>query len=152
MTIDELFDLVAVVAIMHAADTTYEPKAKKALRKLKKLENDPLVVKHFGRPKPNRKWNDFSHFQNAEGFSVTTKEVYDSLFVEIIEEEAPDWKSSYERWGAHAWHDASGEYVFSGDGCGQQPWYETAALLRERIQTHEKELAYKKEYESCNEH
>lgn len=139
MTIDELFDLVAPVAIMHAADTTYEPKAKKALRKLKKLENDPLVVKHFGAPNTDRDWMALVEFSEADGFRHTVVDVYKTLFMEIIEDAAPDWEHHFDRWGAHAWRDASGEHVFSGDACRMVPWYETAALLRERIQEHENE-------------
>jgi hypothetical protein len=134
MTTDQLFDLVAPIAIMHFADLCYEKQAVVALQKLQAQERDPLVVATFG-SKPGRNWLDYVDYPSPDNLP-TIDDIYKQLFREIIEEEASDWTEFFDRWGAYAWRDANGTPVFSGDAGFCMPWYETAALLRERIADH----------------
>ncbi len=138
MTLDQLFDLVAPVAITHHADLRYEAKAQQALRILEQNENDPTVIESFKSPTAERNWLDYLDEHEPEGFPAI-QDVYKELFDLIVEEEAPGFERFVDRWGAYAWRDANRTLVFAGDSQMQYPWYETAQLLRERIAQHAQE-------------
>jgi len=122
MTTEELFDAVAPIAIYHCTDVRFQQRAKVGLRKLKaagvQLPDEPL-----------------------DDLADWAKDEHDRLFIEIVSDLAPEWTWDYDRWGAKAWKDERGALVFAGDAHDQFPWYETAALLKERVLEHQLEGA-----------
>lgn len=120
MTTEELFDAVAPIAIYHCCDLRFEQKAKIGLRKLRVA----LPVAAQFKLADMRDW---------------AKERYDEAMVEIVSDLRPDWTWSHDKWGAKTWYDAGKQMVMSGDGNGEFPWFETAALLQARVEEHVEE-------------
>lgn len=118
MTTEELFDAVAPIAIYHHCDLRFQQKAKIGLRKLKAA----------GKLDPAAKLDDQNCF---------AKECYDTLMIEIVTDLRPDWTWRFDKWGAKTWYDRSNQMVMSGDGDCDFPWFETAELLKERVEEHQ---------------
>jgi hypothetical protein len=113
------FDLVAPVAIYHAADVCFKEKARTALRKLKRQKVAPGHLK-------------LDDAETAEW----AREEYDRLFGEIVEQERPELEFGYDYWGAKGYklpHQSSKDFEISGEACGHLPYFETAELLVERL-------------------
>lgn len=119
MTAEELFDAVAPIAIYHRVDLRFKQKAKVGLRKLQAA----------GIRSAEDRLDELADWAKGE---------YDRLFVEIVKDLAPEWSWTHDRWGARAWKDERGLPVFAGDDHDQFPWYETAALLQERVREHQR--------------
>jgi hypothetical protein len=120
MTNDELFDAVAPIAIYHQADLRFQQKAKIGLRKLKAAGVQPTEAK----------------LDDLRDWAATT---YVELFQTVVESVTDGWTLYFDKWGARAYKDQHGTPVFSGDGSWEFPWYETAALLKERVLEHQGE-------------
>ena len=124
MTTEELFDLVAPIAIYHGADVCYKKKALAALRILRKADwtgRKPLPSTHLD------ELNDWA------------RELYDELFENIVEENGPEeLEQGYDYWGAKGYklpHQGSKNFELSGDSSMQYPWYADAATLIERVKS-----------------
>ena len=116
---NELFDLIAAVAIYHHADVCFKSESSKALRKLQKAG----IV--------SADWK----LDGAE-VSNWAKDEYDRLFEEIVKDTRQDLEIGRDYWGAKCvrWPGQhSTKYAFSGDSIGQFPWYETADMLIGRL-------------------
>jgi hypothetical protein len=125
MKTEELFDLVAPIAIYHGTDVAFKSKACKAFRKLKLLSKED--------------------FGTAQGFAVDLKEiesldacnpwaarVYNQLFIKIVQSEV-SWDWEYDKSGCRVFVDESNYPWFAGDNYGMFAWYETAELIKERM-------------------
>lgn len=106
------FDMIAPIAIWHFADCEF---AREALIGFRKARKAGLL--------------------KAEHIDQTAGEVcdlYNRLFEEIVLEEKPDWVPVIDQYGAKGFRNEDG-IVFTGDDSGFYPWYETAALILERV-------------------
>lgn len=140
-TTNQLFDLVAPIAICGGADCCYEAKAVAAWEQIAKLPADvwrangcPDLWKEFG---PLLSWNlrDNDDFQQVyDGFALPA---YVALFEAIMGDNGDDaWEAGRDYWGAKGYKrpgDSNKNFSLAGDSCGQLPWYETADLLIRRI-------------------
>jgi hypothetical protein len=141
MTATQLFNLVAPIAIYHGADVCYEPKARHAINRLRKLAAvEPAIQQRFGRTARRKAWEEYREHVEPENLP-NVLDLYKDLFREIVEGERPEWCEFVDRWGAYGYKDAQGQTVFSGDACFCFPWYETAELLVERIEMHSEQKA-----------
>jgi len=127
MTTNELFDLVAPIAIYGGADVEFKSKAKAAWRRIRKL--DPKEWKRHGCKAPPI--NDLDVIYD---WALST---YDILFETIVEEHGPPGlELTYDRAGAKGYMlpgSRSSACRMFGDDWHRFPWYETAELLIERL-------------------
>jgi len=122
---EPVFDLIAPIAIYHGADLRFEAKARAAIRELQ--QRWPSA--------PAANWQDYLEYAEPDDLpNILDK--YKDAFREIVFDHAPGWTEFVDRWGAYGFKDERGQVVFSGDSSFQFPWYETEALLVERIQEH----------------
>ena len=124
MTINQLFDLVAPIAIWHRTDVLFINRARTAWTYLRRLPDD--------------EWNQYNLTPFPQNCCVDdlndwSWNTYNQLFAMIVQEYHPDWSLDYDTYGARCVVNENGMTVFSGDDCGSYPWYETAQLLIERI-------------------
>lgn len=129
--LNELFDLVAPIAICGGADICYNAKAKAAWKKI--AEKDPAVWVQHGCPvPPNVDYEDFDTIYRQ--FALPA---YNALFEALVEEHGPaNLEKGRDYWGALGYrlpHQTSKQFELSGDACGFYPWYETAEVLIERL-------------------
>jgi hypothetical protein len=136
VTLDELFNLAAPIAIMHGADLMFEPQAIKAIKKLIALQKDPEVATNFGYANSDDDWEGYIEYEEPSDGLHDIQQTYIDLFRRIVERERPDWETFFDRWGARAYRDSKGKLVFAGDSSFRYPWFETAALLVKRIHEH----------------
>lgn len=122
--LDKMFDLVAPITIYHRADILFKEKAQKARQSIKRGKS--LYNGMTGLPDDNK----------LDNLDEWAKENYDLLFEEIVADTTEGWKWDYDGYGSKRFKDEHGTIVFSGDGPYEFPLYETAKLLRERIQKH----------------
>jgi hypothetical protein len=135
-TAESLFDLVAPIAICGGADCTFEQKALDAWEKIREIP--AAVWSQFGVTPPMdldldlednddfiRCCNDFAY------------DAYSTLFETLVGEHGPaELEAGYDYYGAKGFKlpgDSSKGFTLSGDSSGFYPWYETAALLIERL-------------------
>ena len=115
MTDEQLFDLVAPIAIYHKADVCFKKAAEKALRKLKEAKVvAPLCV------------------VDDVDIANWAWQKYDELFGDIVRANCPGLVFGYDACGAKGFKRDS-HFEFAGDSSGQFPWYETAELLKKRL-------------------
>lgn len=122
MTTEELFDLVAPIAIYHGADVCFKVKAKKALRKLRNVDPNALP-----NPLPSLELDSLNDW---------AIDCYNELFEAIVEEETGSDGWEYDKWGAKTYYDDERRVIFSGDSMYRHAWVETAALIKEKINEH----------------
>ena len=127
MTFENLFDLVAPIAIYHRADLLFKPQATKAWRKIKKVPAQEWTSADCTPPDLARRLDDLECW---------AKDAYDKLFWAVVEEHCPAWTWEWDRWGAKAVKDGDDRLVFSGDDRWCFSWYETAELLVKRLNEH----------------
>ena len=133
--LNQLFDLVAPIAICGGADIQYDARAKAAWKKI--VQQDPAVWGQHGCPvPPNVDCEDF--FEDFDTiYHQFALPAYATLFEAIVEEHGPNTlEKGFDYWGARGYklpHQTSKQFELSGDACGFYPWYETAELLVERL-------------------
>ena len=118
---EELFDLVAPIAICGGADLLYEKKARVAWRKIRRM--DPQAWKANGCRLPPVQiasiagQNDFNRVYNDFALAA-----YDTLFETLVEEHGPSGlEQGHDYWGAKGYklpHQGSRNFELSGDSCG----------------------------------
>lgn len=136
MTVNELFDLVAPIAICGGADCEYEPQAEAAWKRIRELDLNEW--KQHGCTTPPVETESIvpsDDFQAVyHGWALDT---YNTLFEAIVEANGPaNLERGHDYWGAKGYklpHQTSKDFELSGDSCGKYPWYETAALLIDRL-------------------
>ena len=132
-----LFDLVAPIAIYHGADLTYEKEARAAIAELRKrVSENTLRNTQFVADDRMLDYLEHSHPDDLPNII----DIYNELFVEICEDVMPDGFTGRDKWGARRYLDSTGKEVFSGDKCGDFPWYADEASLRERLTDHLEEM------------
>jgi len=125
ITREELFDLVAPIAIYHRTDGIkqgtfyFKNKAVIAWKKLCEIPAEDLATYSSRRP-------------TLDNLSDWVKDTYDQLFWELVKRHS-DCTWEFDKWGAKKVFDVDGEEIFSGDDPGCFPWYETSKLLRDRL-------------------
>jgi hypothetical protein len=132
-----LFDLIAPIAIYHAADLLYKDKARRAIRELSRrvAAYDPDLANrgfYTGQAKEGR-LAGYLEFVEPHGLP-NILDLYRDLFDELLPD---DWTWEHDHWGARAIYDEQHQRVMAGDGPGEFPWYETVALLLERFSEHQ---------------
>jgi len=115
----QLFDLVAPIAIYHGADVCFK---KKAIAAWEKIVKDNLA-----------EWPFILDCDDPD-VAVWAKEKYDDLFETFVVQNKPKWKKFRDKYGAWGFRNENGEVVFTGDGQGEFPWYETIELLLKRLE------------------
>ena len=113
MTTAEKFDLIAPIAIWHHADVMFKKKAQRAFKKAQRMG---LLADH-----------------NVDDANLRCSVLYNDLFCKLVMERRPSWAPFTDQWGAKGFKNADEVVQFSGDDAGFFPWYETAALLMERL-------------------
>ena len=121
ITREELFDLVAPIAIYHRTDVCFKNKAVIAWKKFCKIPAEDLATHSIPLP-----------IEDLDDLSDWAKDTYDQLFWEIVKRHS-DCTWEFDKWGAKKVFDVDGEEIFSGDDPGCFPWYETSKLLRDRL-------------------
>lgn len=125
MKLNAVFDLVAPIAIYHRTDVRFKKKAMRAWRDIKKL---PDIWQTFDLQSADSSWElDDPEMGNW------ALESYTNLFEQIVLTCFPKWTFGRDHYGARCVNDEKKERVFSGDDTGAYPWYETTALLVERL-------------------
>lgn len=123
------FDLVAPIAIYHGANVCYKPQARRAIKL--------LCIEWINRFPQATAANYCDYLEYAEPENLPNiLDEYRKFLREIVENERPDWKRFVDRYGAYGYKDEAGQVVLSGDSNGELPWFETQALLLERINLH----------------
>jgi len=122
--INELFNLVAPMAIYHRADVLFEPQAKRAYHKLKKITEAKWKSVDCIPPNIQLELNDLCDW--AWG-------TYNILFEKIVKEYNSNYTFFIDIYGAKGVRCEDGSVVFSGDDPGSYPWYETAELIIGRL-------------------
>lgn len=148
-TIESLFDLVAPIAICGGADCCYEDKAVKAWKEI--ISRSGMIWENNGCTNPEKEfqhplaaWNLRDNDDFNEIYNHFALPAYNILFEALV------YKHGDNKWGdpTHDYYGAKGYkrpgdgercLSLSGDSSGQFPWFETAALLIERIKSREKE-------------
>lgn len=123
---EKLFDLVAPIAIYHGTDVCFKEKACKAFRKLKRMSWGDLG-----------KWVGYVDLSpdelNEDGCGSWAIGFYNNLFRNIVYSVKPNWEWAYDEQGCRYFFDENNQKWFSGDNNDCFAWYETAALIKERI-------------------
>lgn len=135
-TTESLFDLVAPIAICGAADCAYETKALAAWEKIKEIP--AAVWTQFGVTPPMDLDLDLSDTDDFVRCCYDfAYDAYSTLFEALVGEHGPaDLEAGIDYYGAKGFKrsgDSSKNFTLSGDSSGFYPWYETAALLIERL-------------------
>ncbi len=134
MTIKELFDLVAPIAICGGTDCMYEAKAIAAWAKIRLMDKS---VWSTPPPIEIRSIADSDDFDFV--FHKFAMDEYNSLFEQIVAECGPaGLESGYDYWGARGFKFPNQSYKnfpLVGDNNGNYPWYETADLLIAKLKT-----------------
>ena len=140
-TTNQLFDLVAPIAITGGADCDYINKAKKAWTTILTIPadvwetNNCPSLKDFEEPLSDWDLDNSDDFNDI--YMMFALPAYDALFESIVGENGDgNWESGHDYWGAKGFKrpgDTSKSFTLAGDSPGQYPWYETAELLIESI-------------------
>lgn len=125
---EELFDLVAPIAIYHGTDVCFAEKACKAFRKLKRMKQKDL-----------EKWvgyiDTLPDELNEDGCGHWAIGFYNNLFRNIVWSVHPNWQWDHDVYGCRYFYDENNQKWFVGDNSDVFAWYETAALIKERMCT-----------------
>lgn len=129
MTDNELFNLVAPIAVYHWADIYYGKRASKAWKQISKVL--PEVWRQLGLKNPATNC-DFSDLDSSADWAIET---YNSLFERIISDSFNgNVCFQHDHYGARTVV-LSNEVLMSGDTCGYYPWYANAELLIAKTET-----------------
>jgi len=136
MTMGELFDLVAPIAISGATDCSYLGRAEECWKKIQEV--DPKEWEKYGCTPPPIK---IPSLKDTEDFlfvyDVWALLTYDKLFEAIVEEYGPPGLCrGVDYWGAKGYrfpNQSSRNFEFSGDSCGMYPWYDSSDALIRRL-------------------
>jgi len=135
MTIEQLFDLVAPLAIYGGADCTYKFKALAAWSKIRQMPTTDWADVLVCIDDLNLSW-DYAKDSDCIYFCFA-KEAYDRLFEQIVEAHGPPTlQRGHDHWGARGYklpHQTSKQFELAGGESGNYPWYETAELLIQRL-------------------
>ena len=138
LTIEDLFDLIAPIAIYHGADVCFKAKALEAIRKLQRAvrKGDTTAVRWVGSPQGGFKWEDILEFEDLPN-ERDVRPVYNDLLIEIVSANTEGWEPGYDRSGCRCFR-IGGRLIdaFCGDSPNNFAWYENAALVVERVQDH----------------
>ena len=137
MSLADLFDLVAPLAIFHGADVTYkEEAAHAAARAVAAIRaGDSLAVSYLGLTGRLSSAGLLASGDFPNGRDVRV--VYDQLLAELVHTVAPDWMGAFDSAGCRCFV-VGGRRIdaLCGDSPGHFAWYETAALVLERVRDH----------------
>jgi len=138
LTIEDLFDLIAPIAIYHGADVCFKAKALAAIRKLQLAvrKGDTIALKWVGSPQGGFKWADILEFEDLPN-RRDVRTVYNELLIEIVAANTDGWEPGHDRSGCRCFR-IDGRFIdaFCGDSPSNFGWYETAALVVGRVQDH----------------
>ena len=148
-TIESLFDLIAPIAICGGADCCFQKKAEQSFIKIVALRNE-IPWEAYGCSSPKDLFDEFENWSIADSddfnevYNHLALPAYNTLFEALVYKHGDrNWGDpTNDYWGAKGYQrpgDNSKSLSLSGDSCGQFPWFETAALLIERIKSREKE-------------
>jgi hypothetical protein len=119
LTVDEEFDLVALICIYYHASLDFKAKAREALKTLRKLKH-PLVA-------------DKTIDEMLETAPEGLVNRYNALLTAIVNDEAPQAQARIDEWGAYGFNLGDETRVLMGDASGFFAFYVAAALVRKRI-------------------
>jgi len=143
LSTEELFDLVAPIAIYHGADVCFKERAKTAYATLLARKDSPEVAALMdlgdaeydliaGIDLPGRR--AFNSPNTSSTFS-TVYEVYDYLFDQVVRsvEGTADWTITYDRAGCRCYEVyRHARPELAGDSPWRFAWYARSALLKDR--------------------
>jgi hypothetical protein len=134
MTKEELFDLIAPIQIYNKADVMWRKEAGNAFRLLKKKREDEMVVFYFKKDIGNL----FKRVVEEADERVFWR-IYNQLFEELVLDRMPQLRPDVDTYGAKCFV-YEGQCYLAGDDCGCYPYYESAELLKERLDDLKEEL------------
>jgi hypothetical protein len=144
LTTIQAFDLVAPIVICGGADCEFEKKAIAAWKKIIAIDPQrtfPELWTNLGCPSPIPFIDNAYDLSISDDFDAVYNDfaldAYNALFASIVEEHGhPDLRPGYDYWGAKGYRfpdEHSKNFSLVGSDSGKLPFYETAALLIQRL-------------------